>query len=70
METQCGAPRCKRRCGVHHEGDEEPPRVESEAAGGEDGEQQEGAARGEGDRKELEQKVVHLPVRIEGGVQI
>ena len=38
--------------------------AEPEAAGGEDGKQQEGAVRGEGDRKELEQKVVPLPVRV------
>ena len=43
-----------------HEEDAAKP----EAAGGEDGEQQEGAVRGEGDRKELEQKVVPLPVRV------
>ena len=44
---------------IHEEDAAEP-----EAAGGEDGEQQEGAVRGEGDRQELEQKVVPLPVRI------
>mgnify|MGYP003330354358 CR=1 FL=1 len=43
--------------------DEEEDAAEPEAAGGEDGKQQEGAARGEGDRKELEQKVGPLPVR-------
>ena len=61
-EMEAMASSKRRRVGdlpnIHEEDAAEP-----EAAGGEDGEQQE-AARGEGDRRELEQKEVPLPVRI------
>ena len=61
MEAMASSKR--RRAGdlpnIHEEDAAEP-----EAAGGEDGKQQEGAAQGEGDRRELERKEVPLPVRI------
>ena len=30
-EIQCRAPQCKRECGVHHEGGEEPPHCPDQA---------------------------------------
>ena len=50
----------RRRVGDNLDGDDAGP----EAAGGEDGEQQGGAARGEGGRPEQKRKAVPLPVRV------
>ena len=50
----------RRRVGDNHDGDAAVP----EAAGGEDGEQQGGAARGEGGRPEQKRKEGPLPVRV------
>ena len=50
----------RRRVGDNLDGEDAGP----EAAGGEDGEQQGGAARGEGGRPEQKRKAVPLPVRV------
>ena len=59
-ETQELASSKRRRVGDNLDGDDAGP----EAAGGEDGEQQGGAARGEGDRPEQKRKEGPLPVRV------